>query len=155
MIDLSVVSEIDAPPEPIWNALIDLARYHEWNPFIREARGTPAVGARIHVRPKLSLPLPVVFRPEIVVCDKERELRWRGSFIHPWLGGGEHSFTLEPAGDGRTILVQREVFTGLLPPLLAGRLAPEVRKGFLAMNRALKERVEQARRTPAAARAAG
>jgi len=149
MIQLTVGHEIDAPAETVWEALTDLPRYHEWNPFIRSASGTPAVGARLHVRVRSGIRLPLVFRPTVLVCDEKRELRWRGHFLLPWLASGEHSFTLEPAGVGRTRFVQHEVFTGLLPPLVSRLLAREARRGFEAMNLALKARVESARPTPA------
>ena len=147
MIELSVANDIDASPEAIWHALTDLSRYGEWNPFIREASGTPAVGAKLRVRVRSSLPFPLVFRPTVLVCDENRELSWRGHFVVPWLATGEHTFRLEPAGEGRPRFVQHEVFTGLLPPVVSRLLEREVRRGFDAMNRALKARVE--RTTPA------
>jgi len=152
MIDLSVASDIDAPAEAVWRALTDLPRFREWNPFIREASGSARVGARLRVRVRPSLPVPLVFRPTVLVSDENRELRWRGCFLAPWLASGDHRFTLEPAGEGRTRLVQREVFSGLLPTLASWLLEREARRGFRAMNRALKARVERAR--PAAAEGA-
>jgi hypothetical protein len=144
MLGLSVVSDINAGAEKVWDALTDLPRFREWNPFIREASGTPAVGAKLRVRVKPTLPVPLVFHPEVLVCEKNRELRWRGFFFSPLLASGVHSFTLEPAGEGRTRLVQRETFGGLLPAFLSRLLLSEARRGFEAMNRALKARVEAA-----------
>ena len=37
--------EIDAPPEEVWRVLVDLERYHEWNPFMVEARGVERIPA--------------------------------------------------------------------------------------------------------------
>jgi hypothetical protein len=161
MLDLSVSSDIDAAPEAIWNALIDLPRFREWNPFIRSASGTPAVGGTVRVRVRPSLPVPIFFRARVLVCEPNRELTWRGHMLSPLLASGEHSFLLEPTGDGRTRFVQREVFRGILPPFVARLLTREARRGFLAMNRALKARVEHDRRrahkpagAPAVAKAA-
>jgi hypothetical protein len=42
---------------------------------------------------------------------------------------GEHIFTLEPVDGGRTRLRQREVFTGVLVPLLARSLDDGTKKG--------------------------
>lgn len=154
MIELSVVSDIDAPADRIWDALTDLSRFEEWNPFIREARGTPAVGAkvRVHVRPWPLLPL--TFEPTVVVCDENRELRWRGHFLTPWLASGDHRFKLEPSSGGRIRFVQEERFTGLLPRCMSWLLEREARRGFQAMNRALKARVERPRVVPVAVAAA-
>jgi len=150
MIELSVASDIDAPAEAIWEALTDLSRFGEWNPFIRAASGTPAVGAKLRVRVRPSIVVPLIFHPTVLVCDANRELRWRGHFLKPWIASGEHSFTLEPAGDGRTRFVQHEVITGLLPPFLSRLISREARLGFEAMNRALKARVERGRPARAA-----
>jgi hypothetical protein len=149
MIDLSVETDIRAPAEQIWRTLTDLPRFAEWNPFIRSAGGTPAVGAKLTLRVKPSLRLPLVFRPVVLVCDDNRELRWRGWFIARWIGSGEHRFTLKPGGDGTVRFVQQEVFTGIVPLLLGRLIAREARRGFEAMNAALKARVERARPAPA------
>ena len=146
MIELSASTEIDAPASAVWDALTDLARFAEWNPFIRTASGTPAVGARLRVRVQSSLPFRLVFRPTVLALEKDRELRWRGHFGARWLARGDHTFTIRPSGDGRVRFEQREVFAGLVPRLAARRLERETRRGFDAMNRALKERAERADR---------
>jgi hypothetical protein len=89
--------------------------------------------------------MPLVFHAEVLHCLVDRELRWRGHVLAPWLADGEHSFTIEPRAHDQVRFGQREVFTGVLS-WLAGRLiARETRKGFAAMNAALKARVEDAR----------
>src|SRR5215470_13279405 len=118
MIDLTTTIEIDAPAETVWKNLVDLERFSEWNPFICRGSGTPAVGATVRLQVKTTIPVPLVFHPTVVVCDENRELRWRGRFLSVWLGGGDHTFAIEPAPSGRVRLVQREIFTGLLPALL-------------------------------------
>ncbi|HLE55364.1 MAG TPA: SRPBCC domain-containing protein [Thermoplasmata archaeon] len=60
----------------------------------------------------------------------------------PGLFDGEHIFEIEPAGAGRTRFVQREVFRGLLVPVLARSLDRDTKRGFEEMNRALKMRAE-------------
>jgi hypothetical protein len=56
-------------------------------------------------------------------------------------GLGEHSFTLTAAGDG-TRLVQSETLRGLLVPL-SGKTIAAAEADFAALNRALKQRVEE------------
>lgn len=146
MIALSVAHDIEAPPQTVWKTLTDLPRFKDWNPFIRAARGKPAVGAmlRLRVRPKL-LGLPLVFRPIVLVCDENRELRWKGWFLRPWLASGDHSFRLEDTPDGSTRFVQREEFRGVLPVFFKKLIEREVRRGFEEMNAALKSRAEAAK----------
>jgi hypothetical protein len=154
MIQASASTEIDAPPAAVWAALTDLPRFAEWNPFIRNASGTPAVGARLLVRVQSSLPFRLVFRPTVLAYEKEHVLRWRGYFGARWLARGDHMFTIAPTDDGRVRFEQREVFGGLLPRIARRMLERETRRGFTAMNRALKERAERAERAqPAPSRA--
>ena len=84
------------------------------------------------------------FRPTVLVADPNRELRWLG---HLWVRGlfdGEHSFSIEPLGEGRVRFVQRERVGGLLLPLLSKMLDRDTRRGFEEMNQALKLRSESA-----------
>jgi hypothetical protein len=134
--------EIDAPAERVWRVLTDFAAYPEWNPFVRRGEGEVKVGARLHVFIQPSGGKGMSFRPRVRVADPGRELRWLG---HLWVAGlfdGEHSFLIEPLGEGRVRFIQRERFGGLLLPLLWKMLDRETRRGFEEMNRALKLRCE-------------
>jgi hypothetical protein len=148
MIELSCSIDIRAPLEVVWQALTDLPRFCEWNPFIREASGEPRAGGRVRVRVQPSVAIPVVFHADVLRSVERRELRWRGHFLAPWLASGEHTFTLEPRATGGVHFVQREVFRGLLPWLVGRPLAREAMRGFQAMNRALRVRAEGACSAP-------
>src|SRR4029450_13975460 len=47
---ISATIDIDAPPERVWEVLVDFSAYPEWNPFMREVRGRAEAGARLGVR---------------------------------------------------------------------------------------------------------
>ena len=136
--------EIHAPASVVWQVLVDLAHFAEWNPFIREAHGTSTVGGSVHVKVRPSLGGRLAFHATVVEREEEHGLRWRGQVLAAWLAAGDHTFTIEPGGHGRVRFAQREVFTGLLPWLARPLLERETRRGFEAMNRALKERAERA-----------
>jgi hypothetical protein len=134
--------EIDAPPARVWAVLIDFATYPTWNPFVRRIAGEPSTGARLDVLLGPPGKRPMRFRPTVLRAEPERELRWLGHLLVRGLFDGEHAFELEPLGADRTRLRQSERFGGLLVPLVGGLLA-ETRRGFVAMNEALKARAEQ------------
>jgi hypothetical protein len=138
--------DIQAPAEVVWRELVDFERFREWNPFIREAKGRASIGGQVRVRVRSSIPLPfpIIFHATVTTVEHARELRWLGHVLAPWLASGDHSFTLEPLGPARTRFTQREVFTGVMPHLLHRVLVPETRRGFEAMNLALKGRAESA-----------
>lgn len=135
--------EIDAPAAVIWEILVDGPKYHEWNPFITTLEGDLLEGR--HLTVVLSPPdsSDFRFRPRLLRCEKEKELRWRGKVLGEFLFSGEHYFTLEPGPGGRTRLVHGEDFKGFLVRFLGQQLTATAR-GFVFMNQALKRRAEAA-----------
>lgn len=129
----------------MWAVLTDFARYPEWNPFIRQASGDVAVGARLTVRIQPPDGRPMTFRPVVQQLSTERELRWLGHLGLPGLFDGEHVFRLEPVGADRTRFTQSERFRGLLVSLVPQGVFENTRRGFDAMNHALRAIVEDTR----------
>ena len=41
---------ISAPPERVWQVLLDFERYREWNPLLDYLGGEPAVGKRLTLK---------------------------------------------------------------------------------------------------------
>ena len=133
---------IAGTPERVWSVLTDLARYPDWNPFIRRASGHVRPGARLELRIHPPGGRAMTFRPTVREASPGRELRWLGHLGIPGLFDGEHAFTLEPSGVGGTRVRHREEFRGVLPHLLPRSMFERTRAGFEAMNRALKAAVE-------------
>jgi hypothetical protein len=140
--ELKTTIEIDASVDAIWSVLIDFSRYSEWNPFIRSIHGKAEKGEQLEIFIQSPGGNGMTFRPVILALQPDCELRWLGRFILPGIFDGEHQFQIEPIGERRTRLIHREVFSGLLVPLLWRSLNIQTRQGFEAMNQALKTRVE-------------
>jgi hypothetical protein len=83
------------------------------------------------------------FRPRVLEVTPGRALRWLGHLGIPGLFDGEHRFLIEPVGPNQSRFVQEERFSGLLVPLILRFAATSTRRGFEAMNSALKARVER------------
>jgi hypothetical protein len=81
------------------------------------------------------------FRPTVLEAEPEQELRWLGRLLLPGIFDGEHSFRLESAAGAHVRFLQVERFGGLLVPLF-GKTLERTRRGFDAMNEALKHRAE-------------
>jgi hypothetical protein len=143
MKELRTEIAIAASPEAVWAILTNFVAFPQWNPFIKEASGEQKVGGklRIHIVPPGGKGM--VFKPTLLAFETNRELRWLGRLGVPGLFDGEHCFTLEPIEGGQTRLRQCEVFTGVLVPLFARSLDDGTKKGFEAMNLALKARAEK------------
>ena len=83
------------------------------------------------------------FSPIVLVVTPAKELRWRGVVMARWLFSGEHYFLLAEVDPQQTKLTHGERFSGLLAPLImSGARLAATKKGFVATNEALKNRVE-------------
>ncbi|MGH7644541.1 MAG: SRPBCC family protein [Gemmatimonadales bacterium] len=142
MIDIRTTTDIHAPPDAIWQALTDLPKYPEWNPYITRANGAVEVGERLELRVELPGGGARTLRPLVIEAESNRQLTWVEEGWLPGMLDGHHSFTIVPRGQDRTHVVHRATFTGLLLPFLRARLETNVREGFEAMNRALKARAQ-------------
>lgn len=137
--------EITADARRVWDVLTDFAAYPGWNPFLIEVRGEAQPGMRLAVRTRFRSGRLMNFRPLILRADPRRELRWWGRSRVPGLFEGEHVLNIAPLEPDRVRFSQREMFRGLLVPILRLTHLDATRNGFETMNAALKARVE---RTP-------
>jgi hypothetical protein len=137
---IATAVEIDAPVSRVWQVLVDLPAYSQWNPFIVEAAGKVAVGETLSLRMALSGREPMTIEPQLLVVDPERELRWKGRLLIPGLFDGEHAFVLTPLAHGRTRLDHSERFAGLLLPLARWLIYDATLEAFRALDAALAER---------------
>jgi hypothetical protein len=135
--------EIQASAERVWQVLTDFASFPQWNPFIRWAIGEAKTNTKLEVHIQPSGARGMTFKPIVLKAEPNHELRWLGRFLMPGTFDGEHIFTIETLGADHVRFTQREVFTGLLVPLLAQSLDSDTRRGFDEMNQALKVRAEQ------------
>jgi hypothetical protein len=83
------------------------------------------------------------FRPTVLAVEPNRELRWKVRLFLPGLFGGEHYFRLGSKTGGGLVFCQGETFFGILVPLLRRFVDGSTRKGFVAMNEALKHEAEK------------
>ncbi len=124
----------------MWEVIVDLPAYHEWNPFIVEARGAVAVGNTLSLRMALPGRSARTIEPRVLVADPGRELRWRGRLPIPGLFRGEHRFALSPLPSGGTRLEHSERFSGLLAPIARRLIHDGTVHSFHALNEALARR---------------
>jgi hypothetical protein len=131
--------DIQASAGKVWQVLTDLDQYHEWNPFLHHASGKAELGAKVDVTFKSSSK-DMTLHCIVTRVEPNRELRWKYHVGLPFLFQGEHCFVLAPTGDGGIHFTDKEIFTGLLVPLI---VKENDTSGFDAEVQTLKDRVEQ------------
>jgi hypothetical protein len=132
---------IDRPAADVWGVLADIDRWAEWNPFAKP-RGRLAVGERLKVEITPPGKRPMTFRPTVVALDPGREFRWLGHLGPPGIFDGEHGFRVGLEAAGRCRFEQFETFRGMLAGPILWLSGDATRRGFEAMNLALKARAE-------------
>lgn len=133
--------EINAPVETVWEILVDLGSYKDWNPFMVSSEGTVAVGERLTNRMQPPGGKGMTFRPVVTVVEPERVFEWLGRPRVPWVFDGRHRFELEATETG-TRLIHGEQFSGVMLLFMRKSLDTHTLAGFQAMNEALKARAE-------------
>ncbi|MFP9192761.1 SRPBCC domain-containing protein [Natronosalvus vescus] len=141
MEQIETFETIDAPPDVVWDVLLEFDAYPEWNPFIRAIEGSPIEGERLTVEIQPPGSRITTVRPEVLFVEENRRLVWVGHLLVPYAFDGYHEFHLEPIEEGRkTMLLQRETFRGALVPILFD--GDRIERGFRGMNEAIKARAE-------------
>lgn len=135
--------EINAPTSRVWSILTDFEQYPSWNPFIKSFEGQPAVGKHFKVTIQQPGSKPMTFNPKCLKFETDKEFSWLGHLFIKGLFDGEHIFELNDMGEGKTHFVQREIFKGILVPLLWKQLNTKSRRGFEMMNESLKKKAEE------------
>jgi len=134
--------DVDASPQAVWKILMDFAAYPEWNPFVVSIAGRAELGAGLEVRLQPEGGRAFNIRPVATALEPNRYFEWLGSLGMKSLFSGRHQFAIETTSDG-TRFIQSEEFTGVLVPLLHRSLKGGTRRGFEAMNLAIKKRAEE------------
>ena len=130
---------INAPVVKVWTALTDFKSYPDWNPFIRKLSGEIKKGNTIEVVFQVDGSEPVVFTPEVKVYEENSIFQWEGRLLIPGIFTGTHTFELVEIDAGKTKLMQKEDFSGILVPFFN---FDSTTTGFSMMNEALRKRVE-------------
>jgi len=131
---------IHAPISKVWNILLDVDRYPDWNPSVAKVWGTLKEGRLIFAH---ILPLKNVFPLQIISLKEEEELIWKGTVLSSSIMKGEHYYQLKDLGNGKTELQHGERFTGLISPFIPAFLISKMQANYKYHNQKLKIIAEQ------------
>lgn len=131
---------IHAPVSKVWNILLDVNRYPEWNPSVAKVWGTLKEGRFIFAH---ILPLKNVFPLQIISLKKEQELIWKGTLLSGGIMKGEHYYQLKDLGNGKTELQHGERFTGFASLLIPALVLSRMQANYKYHNEKLKIIAEQ------------
>lgn len=133
--------EIEVPIERVWDILVDVERYGEWNPFTPRVRTDFEIGSPVDLYVTLG-PFKLKQLERIEAVDRPHLLAWSTKIGACVLLSALREQRLERLDERRCSYLTTDAFTGLLAPLvmlLFGRL---VRRGFNDVAWALKRHAE-------------
>lgn len=132
---------IQAPAEVVWEIIHDLGRWSEWNPTYPRAAGKIRIGETLSLTLALPDQAPQELKAKVLEWVPNEQLHWRLSLIGGMIRTLRY-IEIEARGEASSIVDNGEIFGGLMGPSLGRRMGGAVRRGFRAMNEALKVRAE-------------
>jgi hypothetical protein len=137
--------DIHAPPEKVWEALLDFPRYSEWSKFLQSIEGRAVPGSHLYITQMTANGQTREFKATVSQVTPPRSFRWIEHLWVPGLLDREHEFALEYQFGGHTRVRQTEEIGGFLKIFLERWFDPPVESDFTSFNRALKRRTESRR----------
>ena len=130
--------EIDAPPDAVWEVLVDVDSWPDWNPDVKSASldGVFEEGSRFKWKSgpsTITSTIQRVHRPEIA--------GWTGTTLG---ARATHVWQLEPTAPG-TRVTTRESMLGLVPRLFSGSMRRMLEKSLDAWLAEMSDAVERRR----------
>jgi hypothetical protein len=133
--------EIDAPIDRVWQMLVDLERYGEWNPFTPVAKSSLKLGDPVELQVRL-VGDRLMKRVEYITRNEPYTLGWEMQMGPRFLLHAERCQVLTPLEGNRTHYSSEDCFTGWLAPIVTGLFGASMERGFGDCGRALKKCAE-------------
>ena len=140
---VGAVTEIDAPVERVWDVLVDVARYPEWNPFTVSVRTDFELGSPVDMQVDLFGRGRTMHQVEYVTSFIEgRRLSWGVNVGPSWFITADRWQELTDLGGGRTRYETVDEFTGVGVGFMLLLMRRHMARGFADVAAALKARCE-------------
>ena len=118
--------------------MTDAPGWPDWNTTIDKVEGRIALGEKLKVFTKLTPER--AFPVKVTEFLPGQKMRWTGG-MPLGLFKGERTYTLTNQSDGGVEFAMRELYTGLMAPLIT-RSIPDLQPSFDEFAAALKSRAE-------------
>lgn len=135
--------EIHAPQTTVWDILLDIDRYPEWNPFTEKVVTSFELGSPVELHVNLPGRGKRLQREFITGVHPPHKLGWGMHMLHERLLRARRWQTVEALGADRCCYHTEDHLRGLLTPLVRWLYFQSMQEGFNNMAYALKQRAEQ------------
>ncbi len=135
--------EINAPQQRVWDILMDIDRYPQWNPFTEKVVTNFKPGNPVELHVNLPRRGKRLQREFITGVHPPHKLGWGMNMLHDSLLRARRWQTVEPLAEDRCCYHTEDHLSGLLCPLVRWLYFQSMADGFNSMAYALKQRAEQ------------
>ncbi|WP_112323153.1 SRPBCC domain-containing protein [Oceanibium sediminis] len=143
---ISTETRIEADPATVWSVLTTVEAWPLWTSRMRIQSGDLAKGKRLRVSVAQPRGGHVIHAPRITAIVPARRLQWVRRTALPGIFDSKRDFVLTETESGATTLLSKEVFSGLLAPLLRDSTSVrEAEARFEGLNGDIKARAEDLR----------
>jgi hypothetical protein len=135
--------DINATVNRVWAVIIDFENYKNWSTQLTYLGGEVKLHQKLHLKLSAEGAAPYEFEPIVSHWEENKKFAWLARTGLPRIFDGEHFFELNDLGNGRTQVINREEYRGLLSMII--RQLPMMKtapQGFEKMNAELKAFVE-------------
>lgn len=133
---------INAPQTFVWEILVDLPRYGEWNPFTWRVDTTLRPGDDVDLYVRMPRRGERLQREQVRSVDAPETLAWGMVMGRAWLLNALRTQRLERIDAQRCRYHTWDAFEGGLTPLVVTLFGKPIQDGFNAMALALKHHAE-------------
>ncbi|MGY1644159.1 SRPBCC domain-containing protein [Geodermatophilus sp. SYSU D00703] len=138
MRSFEAATRIDASPAAVWDLLVDVGGWRDWDSGVDRVEGRVALGEQVTLYATMIRNRP--FAVTVTEIRPQEVMRWRGGLPFG-LAVIERTYHLDGQDDGGTVLTVREDHTGPLAAVL-GRTTPDLNPSFRQFCEGLKARAE-------------
>lgn len=134
--------EIAAPIELVWEILLDLDSYGEWNPFTYRVDTTLKIGDPVDLYVRMPKRGDRMQTEQVRIVEEPNTLSWGTKLGFEFLLKAQRYQCLKSIDDNRCEYSTWDDFDGALTWLVVGLFGEDMLNGFNNMSYALKERAE-------------
>lgn len=134
---------INAPLQKVWQIIIQLEDYKNWNPILIECRGIAKTGQRLKNVMRTKGSKTMSFNPIVTKVEEDQYFEWLGSLLVKGIFDGRHSFRLTEISPEQVRLVHREEFSGIASGFILKKIKEQTTSNFILWNQALKAHAEE------------
>ncbi len=132
---------IHAPKDKVWDILMDLKRYGEWNSFTPKVESSLQPGDDVMLHVNMTPGKPLIQQKETILWRKEEtSIAW--GIPHYFPVRTERAQILTTLENGQTLYRTYDKFWGILVPLVMWLYRKKIQNGFDQMAKDLKKRAE-------------